>query len=77
MESMTGSVRTGHTEESGTFDFQVYMYDEWTNLEDYGMYRYRVEPMTGSADETINVDNSVGDDSDGVNNDMGFWLRQE
>ncbi len=62
-------------EESGTFDFHVYMYDEWNNLEDYwNVTGIELEPMTGSADETINVDNGAGDDNDdGVNNDMGFW----
>ena len=61
-------------EESGTFDFHVYLYDEWNNFEDYwNVTGIELEPMTGSADETINVDNSVGDASDdGVNNDMGF-----
>ena len=61
-------------EESGTFDFHVYLYDEWNNFEDYwNVTGIELEPMTGPADETINVDNSVGDASDdGVNNDMGF-----
>ena len=50
------------------------MYDEWNNLEDYwNVTDIELEPMTGSADETINVDNGAGDDNDdGVNNDMGF-----
>ena len=62
-------------EESGTFDFQVYMYDEWNNLEDYwNVTDIKLEPMTGSADETINVDNMVGDyHDDGINNDMGMF----
>ena len=62
-------------EESGTFDFQVYMYDEWNNLEDYwNVTGIELEPMTGSADETINVDNMVGDyHDDGINNDMGMF----
>ena len=62
-------------EESGTFDFQVYMYDEWNNLEDYwNVTDIELEPMTGSADETINVDNMVGDyHDDGINNDMGMF----
>ena len=52
----------------------MYLYDEWNNFEDYwNVTGIELEPMTGSADETINVDNSVGDASDdGVNNDMGF-----
>ncbi|MCH2421383.1 MAG: hypothetical protein MK215_05535, partial [Candidatus Poseidoniia archaeon] len=51
------------------------MYDEWGNLEDYwNVTGIELEPMTGSSDETINVDNGAGDDNDdGVNNDMGFW----
>ena len=61
-------------EESGTFDFHVYLYDEWNNFEDYwNVTGIELEPMPGPADETISVDNSVGDASDdGVNNDMGF-----
>ena len=54
-------------EESGTFDFHVYLYDEWNNLEDYwNVTGIELEPMTGSADETINVDNGVN------TNDMTF-----
>ena len=61
-------------EENGTFDFNVRMFDEWGNVEDYwNLTGVELEPMSGSSDETINVDNQVGDyHGDGVNNDFGM-----
>jgi len=60
---------------SGTFDFYVEMYDEWDNYEDnWSVTGIELEPMTGSSDETINVDNQVGDyHDDGINNDFGMF----
>ncbi|SVB64697.1 uncharacterized protein METZ01_LOCUS217551 [marine metagenome] len=60
---------------SGTFDFYVSLYDEWDNFEDsWNMTGVELEPMSGSSDETINVDNRVGDyHGDGINNDMGMF----
>ena len=62
---------------SGTFDFYVSMYDEWGNYEDsWNVTDIELEPMSGSSDETINVDNGVfNEDDDSLMNDIAFWAH--
>jgi PKD repeat protein len=62
---------------NGTFDFNITLYDDEGYLEDYAdWYDVELWAMTGSTDETINVDNAVtNDDEDTLMNDFDFWAH--
>ena len=64
---------------NGTFDFFVDLYDDMGNHEDEEEFLdVELHAMSGSADETINVENAVlnGDD-DALMNDLAFWAHVE
>ncbi len=62
---------------NGTFDFNITLYDDEGYLEDYAdWYDVELWAMTGSTDETINVENGVFDeDEDQLMNDLGFYAH--
>jgi PKD repeat protein len=62
---------------NGTFDFNITLYDDEGYLEDYAdWYDVELWAMTGSTDETINVENGVFDeDEDQLMNDLGFYVH--
>ncbi|OIR12954.1 MAG: hypothetical protein BEU05_00020 [Marine Group III euryarchaeote CG-Bathy2] len=62
---------------NGTFDFNVTLYDDEGYFEDYAdWYDVELWAMTGSTDETINVENGVFDeDEDQIMNDLGFYAH--
>jgi len=62
---------------NGTFDFNFTLYDDEGYLEDYAnMDGVELWTMSGSADETINVENGVYDeDEDQLMNDLGFYVH--